>query len=325
MPATLHLQGRAMIYILATAAGRRELEKLIDRHGSASPPRIVPRNYADVATLDAVEGATVLFADLERLPPAHLEQVASIWNNLSRSGRGLRLQNHPARVMRRYELLRELNERGVNDFDVYRLTEGRAPRRYPVFLQAEGRSAAEDVELLWSLAELEAAVDRLAAEGRTRIPRLVVEFAGEVDERGFYRRFSAYCLAGRVVPGQLAFSRHWRVRATGAPVEDWMLVEERAYLESNAHGDLIRSVFRLARIDVGRVDFSLVGGRAQVYGIDTTPNFCSASDERQAAHFPGRLAIGDRLIEALGELSARLAEARERPVAAGEDGRSAPP
>lgn len=314
-----------MIHCLATANGRRELDKLIERQGRSSPPGVVPTSYDSAPALATLESDIVVFTGLGSLSPHQLEQAASIWKTLSGSGRALRLLNHPLRIMRRYELLRELHERGINDFDACRLTEARAPRRFPVFLQIEHGPAEDEIELLWTPAELEAAVDRLAEEGETRTRRLVVEFAGEADTRAFHRTFSAYCLAGRVIPGHLVFSRRWRARTTDEPVEDWMLVEERAYLSANAHADLVRGVFRLARVDFGRVEFGVVGGRVQIYGIDTTPVICVPSDDRQAAHFPRHLVGVDRLIEGLNELSRLASGAGELPIAAGEDARAAPP
>lgn len=104
-----------------------------------------------------------------------------------------------------------------------------------------------------------------------------------------------------------------------------MLSEERAYLESNRHADLIRSVFRLARIDVGRADFSLVGGRVQIYGIDASLALCARSDERQRAHFPRHLVAADRMIEQLGALSRSGVAGPDAPDAADSEAGPAVP
>jgi hypothetical protein len=54
---------------------------------------------------------TYIFADLELLSPDELQKAVVIWQALARAGPGIRLLNHPARSMRRYELLRTLHER----------------------------------------------------------------------------------------------------------------------------------------------------------------------------------------------------------------------
>jgi hypothetical protein len=68
--------------------------------------------------------------------------------------------------MSRYELLRNLREEGINDFDVIRADERRWPERYPVFLRHEhdhGRPLSSD--LLHNKEALAAGLERARMDG----------------------------------------------------------------------------------------------------------------------------------------------------------------
>ena len=78
---------------------------------------------------------TWIFSDLDRLAPREAERAARLWAALE--GAGQRVINHPTRTLGRYELLRALHEAGVNDFDVWRVSESRPPPCFPVFLRME--------------------------------------------------------------------------------------------------------------------------------------------------------------------------------------------
>ena len=64
---------------------------------------------------------TYAFSDLERLTQVRREMAAAVHAQLESAG--AIILNHPARSRLRYELLRELCERDINSFGVYRLTE----------------------------------------------------------------------------------------------------------------------------------------------------------------------------------------------------------
>ena len=93
-------------------------------------------SYEDAFRLKALPVGTYIFTDLDRLNSEQTERAAILWEALRSSGHDLKILNHPVRSMRRFELLRQLRERGINDFDVCRLTD-RRPLRFPVFIRRE--------------------------------------------------------------------------------------------------------------------------------------------------------------------------------------------
>jgi hypothetical protein len=174
--------------------------------------------------------------------------------------------------MRRYELLRTLREAGVNDFDVYRLTEARRIRRFPVFVRGENDHKGAESGLLGSQEELAAFVRSLVDAGKSRDTRIAVEFyASKSQEDGLYRKYAAFYLAGVVIPRHLFIGPHWMVKDETRIRDEAKLAEEWRYCDEHPHAAWIASVFKLANIDYGRIDFGIVDGKPQVFEINTNP------------------------------------------------------
>ncbi|MGH7264503.1 MAG: hypothetical protein ACREMB_06550 [Candidatus Rokuibacteriota bacterium] len=244
---------------------------------------------------------TYIFADLELLSPADLQKAVVLWQSLADGGPGIRLLNHPARSMRRYELLRTLHERGINRFDVYRLTEARWPAQYPVFLRREGDHGGPTSPLLRTRRELEGALHALRRSGEVRDGVVVVEFCDTADARGLYRKYGAFVVGDRVFPKSLQFSRHWVQK--GSDLHDAELLrEERAYVEGNPHEEALRRIFQLARIEYGRMDYALLDGEIQVWEINTNPTVTSHGPRRIGARAPVYEHVAKTMAKALAVL-----------------------
>jgi len=228
-------------------------------------------SYEDAFRLKALPVGTYIFTDLDRLDSEQTERAAILWEALQNSGHDLRILNHPVRSMRRYELLRQLKERGINDFDVCRLTD-RRPLRFPVFIRRETEHLGSLTALLRSPDELEAAIEALVASGANRDDKLIVEYREVADSRGLYHRYGAYIIGGRISAGNLFFSRDWVVKS---PLPEFshgeFLAAATQYIATNPHETLLRPIFDLARIQYGRMDYAMVDGRIQVFEINTNP------------------------------------------------------
>lgn len=221
-----------------------------------------------------------VFADFDRLDDDDLARAAYMWNAIREAAPEVKLLNHPLLAMQRYELLRTLYERGLNRFDVYRLTEARRPRRFPVFLRHENDHLGPATGLLHTEAELEAAIESVVKTGVSRASTLVVEYCAEPSEGSIYRKYAAMYLDGDVIPRHLMVSTDWVVKLASRIVGVTQREEEQAYLDGNPHCDWIRRVFTLARIDYGRIDYGMVGGTPQAYEINTNPTIIAAETEK---------------------------------------------
>jgi hypothetical protein len=214
-------------------------------------------------------GGTYVFGDLERLDGSLRERAAHLWRTLCQE-RGVRVLNDPVRSFRRYELLRTLHEAGINDFDALRLSESRAPARWPVFLRGENDHEGSASPLLHDPSELTKAVADLEARGKSREDHLVVEFCAERTPEDLYCKYAAFVVGERIVPRHVFFDRHWVVKSATV-VDEALAARELAVIRANPHEAALRKVASLARIEYGRIDYGVVDGRVQVYEINTNP------------------------------------------------------
>lgn len=91
--------------------------------------------------------------------------------------------------MRRYELLRTLHERGLNKFNIYRLTEYRMPQRFPVFLRGENDHKGSRTPLLPTPEKLNGAINTIFMAGQSRENKVVTEFCDTSDAKGIFRKY----------------------------------------------------------------------------------------------------------------------------------------
>jgi hypothetical protein len=290
-----------VIYFLTTPGNADTIRVYLRIAGGAPVGRLVPMKYEELFTAETLPDGTYCFADLELLSDTERDRATALWQNLA--ARGCRLLNHPARSLLRYELLRELRRLGVNTFDVYRLAEGESPKRFPVFLRTANDHKGSISPLLGSAEELDAATVALRARGERLDDKLVVEFCNTADADGLYRKYGAFIVGDRILPRHLFFSRHWVVKDWSV-LDDALLREEQQYLATNPHERQLREIFAAARIEYGRIDYSLRGGEIQVWEINTNPVIVGMGPSRpDTAGSAGR---GASLRTALGPAWTRL-------------------
>src|SRR5689334_19684119 len=123
-----------MIYYLSTRANSEAIHLYLDHLGSALKGIIVPLTYEEFFAARQFGTGTYVFADLELLTRDGKERAARLWHQLAQHG--CKLLNHPQRTMCRFELLRTLYQRGINQSNVYRAHESLRPSRYPVFIRS---------------------------------------------------------------------------------------------------------------------------------------------------------------------------------------------
>jgi hypothetical protein len=290
-----------VIHAVVRHAQRDTWEEFLGGWGRELAGQVRVESYERVLRARRVPAGTWIFCDHERLSLPERERLTWVWRRMARAGDRVRLLNHPMRVLRRYELLRTLRERGINDFDVQRLDEARAPRRFPVFLREEYDHRGPRSELLHSAAELEKAVEGLRARGIAHDRWIVTEYAGEPDARGLHRKYAAFNVGGRIVPAHVLFGSDWVVKRR-EPLASESAAEEQRYVEENPHADALRGIFELAGIEWGRVDYGLVDGRIQVYEINTNPMIVRPKVPTDPAAVARKQLVTRQLVEALRAL-----------------------
>jgi hypothetical protein len=279
---------RSVIHYLAV--DWKPLHTFLDSAGRELADRLRPLPYPELSRQHrdgTLAPGTYIFTDFERLGTRELRAAASTWSTLE-ARPDVRLLNHPLRSLRRHALLETLHRLGRNHFTAHRAW--RVPRhaRFPVFLRTEHEHLGNASELLYSRGEVLLGIARYALR-RPNVLRwarrlLAVEHLDVADAAGVYRKYSCFAVGGAIVPRHLFLARRWMVKHASILDPD-ALAEEQEFLEGNPHRDELREIFRIARVDFGRVDYGVAGGRVQVWEINTNAMIAVAEDRvPQRAH-----------------------------------------
>jgi hypothetical protein len=257
-----------MIHFITKRGNDCTIQYYLQSHGAALAGTIVPMSYDQLFATRQFPIGTYVFADLEPLSDADREQAAQVWKRLA--NRGCQLLNHPTASMRRFELLRSLHRDGINQFNVYRPGDRDLPTRFPVFLRGEHDHKGSRSHLLHTPDELSNMLARMRATPVRFDSPIIVEYCDTADNAGIFRKYSAFRVGSRILPRHLFVSDQWVVKHWNL-LDASLLAEEMRYLTTNPHEQKLREIFTLARIDYGRVDYSLLDGKIQVWEINTNP------------------------------------------------------
>jgi len=234
-----------------------------------------------------------------------------------------RILNHPLKVLERYPLLVALHKAGINDFTATRLEAGERPPKYPVFIRAEDGYGGPETDVLNNDAEFDAALVDLARRGLPLRGRIAIGYAAERSPDGYFRKYGAFNIGGEIIPTHIMNGRTWAVKShvkdTGwiarrdkqVGLASETAAAELAYVRENPHQDVLREAFGIAGIAFGRADYGVVGGRVQIYEINTNPKLPSPTkgdkrDERRqiiSGGFVTSLKATDRPLEEAGMVS----------------------
>ncbi len=271
------------LFYITKKASDYTIARYLDKAAPDLRDRIVPVSYEYLLSTEKGPVGNYLFTDIDRASRAEIEKAVRIAHAITNAGHGCRVINWPNSGCMRYELLRRLYERGINPFNVYRYTEARMPARFPVFVRRLSEHTGSFSALIDSPELLERMVDRLLKMGYDRDDLLIVEFVDTRSPDGLYRKYSSFLIEGEVFFGHLLVSKSWVVKKADI-ITDATIDDEIDLFQKNSFADEVRTVFGLARIEFGRIDFSVVGGRMHVWEINTNPMLWPPSFD----HHPGR-------------------------------------
>ncbi|MGH8107042.1 MAG: hypothetical protein ACREO2_12030, partial [Arenimonas sp.] len=214
-----------------------------------------------------------IFTDFDRLSSYELESAFAIASTLRAHAPDANIFNYPNKVLERYPLLKRLRADGLNQFDISRYDAGERPQRYPVFIRLEDDCQGPDSSIINNDAEFDQALLELNQQGKTAKRRIIVEFCAELDREGFYRKYGAFNIAGKIVPQHILRNQGWNVKRAGLQSDAVFAAEELTYARENPHEHELLRIFEIAGIDFGRIDYGLVDGAIQTYEINSNATF----------------------------------------------------
>ncbi len=303
-----------MIHYLSTAGHDRHTMRRFRKWWAGSfSDRIRILAYERLPA-EAAPGLYV-FSDLERLRADERAAAAEAHARLVAAGPAFRVLNDPSRALGRFDLLRALHERGGNAFRAWRADGPLAPARFPVFVRAANAHEGSFTGLLHRPEEVEPALRRVLRR-HWRFRRgdlLVVEFLDTSDRDGTFRKYSAMRIGPALLPRHLLHGDDWVVKKPGR-LDAARLREEQEFLDAFPHREQVEAAFEIARIDYGRIDYSVLDGRIQVWEINTNPVLIPHPRRVAAARLDRSRRFGDQAIEALRALESGLAPGAPLPL-----------
>jgi len=260
-----------MIVFVTPAADRWGIDEYLQQHGGSLAERMVILTYEEIVARRELPLGTYVFAGIDQLTPTETEIAAQCWKALSSASPEIRLINHPARALRRYQLLRACFERQRNAFRVRRATEWHRRQRFPVFVRAEGEHTGSLSPVLHNHRELVQALATSLVQGYRLRDLLIVEYCHTADDDGIFRLYSAAIVGETIVPKALVHNRNWITKWEGRLLDARLAGEQLAYLENHPHEHWLRETFALARIGYGLINYGVKDGVPQVWEINTNP------------------------------------------------------
>lgn len=267
---------KLMIFYLVTQKHAYTMRSFLNFWGNELASRIKVLSYEYLIHASAIKPGTYIFSDIERLIPEHSEILSIIWEKITSKYEGVRLLNHPVHSMRRYELLRTLYECNYNKYNIYRLTDSQMPKRFPVFLRGENDHLGSLTPLLQTPEDLAVAIDGVSRGRQDNGNKVIIEFCDTSDANGIFRKYSAYVVGERIIPQHIMFGRDWMLKGVESLADkESELLEEQNYLKNNPHERQIGEILQLTGINYGRIDYSILNGRPQVWEINSNPTLMS--------------------------------------------------
>lgn len=251
----------------------------------------------------ALPRAGYVLTDFDRLHPWQIELAGRLYRRLVEAG--LTVLNDPCRFVPRVALLRRLRAEGINGFRVWLPVEGEMPDRFPVFLRTVHAHRGAASGLLGDAMAAAQALERALARGRVLSDLAFVEFAAEpVPGTGLYRKHACYRVGDRLIRALTVTEEGWVAKdGTMGAARDADYAADLAEQTAYPHEALMRRVFDLAGARYGRIDFGIVGGRPQIYELNTNPNIRFNKDHPNADRVAANVLIREGLTGALAALA----------------------
>lgn len=180
-----------MIHFLVPAAQDVLIRDYLDVCGAVSRNDFRIMHYEDLPCQKDFARGTYVLSALDQLSPGMTDLLAEIHHQM-KDAPGVRFLNNPSETLQRFNLLIELNRRGLNEFRAARAGGAHNEFRFPVFLRNERLHDGALSPLLNSEREIRQAIGRALVQGHKLRELLVIEFCDTASEAGYYRKYGAF-------------------------------------------------------------------------------------------------------------------------------------
>ncbi|MCH7629754.1 MAG: hypothetical protein IH997_13750 [Proteobacteria bacterium] len=272
-----------MIYFLVPRDGAPLIENYLAGWGKGLAGRLNVVPYEDLPSRTDYPGGTYVFAGFDQLSPVQRHAFTGVASQLESASADVSILNRPALTLLRYDLLRTLQQVGINRFGATRAANAASVTRYPVFIRKESAHNGSLSGLLYSLGDVDRWLCDWWLRGNKLRDLLIVDFAETRDSSGLFHKYSAFVVGDAVVPRSLYFGKDWMLKSRTREVDEEKLLAERAYVMDNPHETILRRIFVTAHIEYGRIDYSVVGRQIFAWEINLNPTIGRAPREPTAS------------------------------------------
>lgn len=261
-------------------------------------------NYGGFPLLQPFPGSVCVFTDLEILRPREMSLAVKLSDALGRQPENYSILNEPRGYTGRFNLLKTLYAAGVNQYQARRLEGFNGDLKFPIFVRNELNHNGPITPLLHSRDELERALAQPSLQNPALRKNLIVVEYCDCSKEGVFRKYSVMNVGGTLIPRHVLFSDDW---ATKTPdlVDEKKAAEEADFIQNFPHGEQILNVFRLAKLNYGRIDYGAREGRIQVWEINSNPVIVPPREEVNPLRMAAQAESARRIAEAIIELSSR--------------------
>lgn len=259
-----------MIHFLVPAAEDIFIKDYLAVFGGALRDDFRVVHYEVLARQKEFVAGTYVLSTLDQLSATTVDLLCRIHKQLEHV-KGFRFLNHPTKTLQRFDLLTELNRRGLNEFRASRAVTNHKNLRFPVFLRHERLHEGALSPLLNSEREIQQAIGRALVQGHKLRDLLVVEFCDTANDAGYYRKYAAFVVGRNVIPRSLNYGKEWMLKHSQTEFTMPMVLEELDFVRQNPHADQLRKIFELAHVEYGRIDYAIKNGSVQTWEINLNP------------------------------------------------------
>lgn len=271
-----------MIHFITTSKHTYTIQTFLDEWAPEIAGFIKIMTYDELIHQTTFQKGAYFFTDIERLP-THVRLLSDhIWQKMAECN-SMQLFNRPETSMRRYELLTTLYAKSKNKFQIRRLNDDFSNLKYPVFLRGENDHTGNISAILYNKSELKKALKIAIDKGKRVNELIVVEYLDVSDSEGNFIKYSAFIFGNKIVPRHIAYSKEWMVKYQSY-IDQKIIEAEIAFMTDNPHEQELREIFKLAGIDYGRIDYSLLNGKVQVWEINTNPMIIRSMSDYLPGH-----------------------------------------
>lgn len=243
--------------------------------------------YPSLFAVKSPPSGVYILTDYERLTNEEIEKLKHTVNTLLSASLNSLILNHPQSVLERIDMLKAQHAASINNYSVYRFGDDLSGGRFPMFVRWSDKHKGPATGLLYNAEEVHDAMAFLATQAPSRVNKIfAAEYCAEPNSQGQFVVYGGF-RAGKDVLGSNRNlsetwdeSQIWNLLLTNAQSVDEYINESLDFARNFPHSPELNRAFEVAGVDYGRADYAVVGGRVNIYEINTNPRTVRTSFPR---------------------------------------------